>query len=70
MNGIIGRKMGMGQVFAENGKLIPVTYVKCEPNTIYDVKTQERDGYTSVVLGAEDLGKKAAQSFFNVIRGG
>ncbi len=69
MSGIIGRKMGMAQVFSSEGNLIPVTYIKCEPNTVYDVKTEERDGYSSVVLGFEDLGKKATKTRkFRVLR--
>lgn len=69
MNGIIGRKMGMAQVFAENGKLVPVTYVKCEPNKVYDIKTEERDGYSSIVLASESLGNKATKTRkFRIIR--
>ena len=61
--------MGMSQVFSEDGKLIPVTYVKCEPNTVYDIKTEEKDGYSSMVLGFEDLGKKATKTRkFRVLR--
>lgn len=62
MKGIIGRKIGMAQVFSENGKLVPVTYVRCEPNTVYDIKTDERDGYSSVVLGFESLGNAATKT--------
>lgn len=62
MNGIIGKKMGMAQVFNENGKVVPVTYLACEPNTVFDIKTEERDGYSSVVLGAGDLGKRATKT--------
>jgi large subunit ribosomal protein L3 len=69
MSGIIGRKIGMAQVFLENGKLVPVTYIKCEPNTVYDVKTEERDGYSSLVLGFESLEKKATKTRkFRVVR--
>ena len=69
MSGIIGRKMGMAQVFAENGNLVPVTYIKCEPNTVYDVKTEERDGYSSLVLGFEALGKRETKTKkFRVVR--
>lgn len=54
--------MGMGQVFAENGKLIPVTYVKCEPSVVCGLKTVEKDGYSAVVLGFEDLKAKATKT--------
>lgn len=62
MYGIIGRKMGMGQVFSETGKVIPVTYVKCEPSVVYGLKTAEKDGYDAVVLGYEDLGSRATKT--------
>ncbi len=62
MNGIIGKKMGMAQVFDENGKVIPVTYLLCEPNTVFGIKTVEKDGYSSIVLGAGALGKKATKT--------
>ncbi len=62
MKGIIGKKMGMAQVFDENGKVIPVTYLSCEPNTVFDIKTVERDGYSSVVLGSYPLGKKETKT--------
>jgi len=62
MNGIIGRNVGMGQVFGEDGRLIPVTYVACGKNVVVDVKTQERDGYESLVLGFEDLGSRATNT--------
>ncbi|HID92183.1 TPA: 50S ribosomal protein L3 [Candidatus Peregrinibacteria bacterium] len=62
MKGIIGKKMGMAQVFDENGRVIPVTYLSCEPNIVFDIKTVERDGYSSVVLGASPLGKRATKT--------
>ena len=62
MKGIIGKKMGMAQVFDENGRVIPVTYLSCEPNTVFDIKTVDRDGYSSLVLGANPLGKKETKT--------
>lgn len=62
MKGIIGKKMGMAQVFDKAGKVIPVTYLACEPNTVFDIKTEERDGYSSLVLGSGDLGKKSTKT--------
>jgi large subunit ribosomal protein L3 len=50
--GLIGRKVGMTQVFAEDGTLVPVSVVAIEPNTVTRLRTQERDGYTAVQLGA------------------
>ena len=51
MKGILGRKIGMTQVFAENGKLIPVTVVDVEPNIVTQVKTKATDGYEAIQLG-------------------
>ena len=43
--GILGRKIGMTQVFAENGELIPVTVIEANPNVVLQKKTIETDGY-------------------------
>ncbi len=51
MKGILGRKVGMTQVFTKDGKLIPVTVVSCEPNVVMQVKTVEKDGYNAIQLG-------------------
>lgn len=63
--GILGRKLGMTQVFAKDGKLIPVTVVEVEPNVVTQVKTSETDGYEAIQLGfetkREKLSNKAEQ---------
>ena len=51
VNGIIGRKVGMTQVFEESGKVVPVTVIEAGPCPIVQLKTQERDGYEAVQLG-------------------
>ena len=51
--GLIGRKVGMTQIFAEDGTIIPVSVVAVEPNTVTRLRTPERDGYTAVQLGIE-----------------
>ena len=51
MKGILGKKIGMTQVFASNGKLIPVTVVSVEPNVVMQIKTKETDGYEAIQLG-------------------
>src|SRR5690606_32054606 len=56
--GILGRKIGMTQVFAENGDLIPVTVVQAVPNIVLQKKTAETDGYEAVQLGFEDKREK------------
>lgn len=48
---ILGTKLGMSQVFAENGNLIPVTVVETAPNVVVAVKTVESDGYNAIQLG-------------------
>jgi large subunit ribosomal protein L3 len=50
--GVIGRKVGMTQVFTEDGTLVPVSVVAIEPNTVTLLRTAERDGYTAVQVGA------------------
>ncbi len=50
--GLLGRKAGMTQIFAEDGTLVPVSVLHVEPNTVTLVRTAERDGYTAVQLGS------------------
>ena len=56
--GILGRKIGMTQVFAKNGKLTPVTVIAVEPNFVSQVKTVEKDGYNAIQLAAFDKREK------------
>ena len=58
--GILGRKIGMTQVFAENGNLIPVTVVEVAPNVILQKKSAETDGYEAIQVGFEDKREKLA----------
>lgn len=60
MKGILGRKIGMTQVFTEDGVLIPVTVVEATPNIILQKKTNENDGYDAVQLGFEDVKESRA----------
>jgi len=50
--GLLGRKVGMTQVFAADGTMVPVSVVAIEPNTVTLLRTPERDGYSAVQLGA------------------
>ncbi|MCC5890954.1 MAG: 50S ribosomal protein L3 [Alkalibacterium sp.] len=63
--GILGKKVGMTQIFSETGELVPVTVVEVKPNVVLQVKTMETDGYNAVQLGIEDkrevLSNKPAQ---------
>ncbi len=52
--GILGTKIGMTQIFNEEGKLVPVTIVSCEPNVVLQKKTIENDGYEAIQLGFKD----------------
>ncbi len=60
MKGILGRKVGMTQVFTKDGKLIPVTVVEVTPNVVMQVKTVESDGYNAIQLGVVDKKEKNA----------
>ncbi|HOV38138.1 MAG TPA: 50S ribosomal protein L3, partial [Spirochaetales bacterium] len=55
MVGIIGKKVGMTQVFDEKGILIPVTVIQIEPNWIVAKRTAEKNGYSAVVLGSGEV---------------
>lgn len=58
MKGILGKKVGMTQVFTKEGKLIPVTVVEVEPNVVTQIKTTEKDGYEAIQLGYETVSEK------------
>ena len=55
--GLIGRKVGMTQVFAEDGTMVAVSVVAIEPNTVTRLRTTERDGYTAVQIGTDVVKK-------------
>ena len=58
MTGILGKKLGMTQIFAEDGKVIPVTVVEAGPCHVVQVKTPERDGYEAVKVGFQEVRKE------------
>ena len=60
MKGILGRKVGMTEVFTKDGNVIPVTVIEVEPNTVTQVKTVETDGYNAIQLGVCDKKEKNA----------
>lgn len=60
MKGILGKKVGMTQVFTKSGKLIPVTVVEVEPNVITQIKTVEKDGYNAIQLAAVTVREKVS----------
>ena len=55
---IIGKKVGMTQIFDEAGKVIPVTVIEAGPCTVVQKKTEEKDGYNAVQLGYGDVAEK------------
>jgi large subunit ribosomal protein L3 len=55
MKGILGKKMGMTQIFDERGEVVPVTVIEAGPCFVTQVKTPERDGYAAVQLGFEEV---------------
>ena len=60
MKGILGRKVGMTEVFTKEGKVVPVTVIEVEPNVVTQVKSVETDGYNAIQLGVCDKKEKNA----------
>ena len=58
MKAIIGKKVGMSQIFDENGKVIPVTVIEAGPCVVVQKKTSEKEGYEAVQLGFEDISER------------
>ena len=67
--GIIGKKLGMTQVFLENGAVIPVTVIEAGPCTVIQKKTLENDGYSSVQLGFAALSDKKEKKAKKPVKG-
>ena len=59
MKGILGKKIGMTQVFTKSGKLVPVTVIEVEPNVVTQIKTLEKDGYEAIQLGSFTVKEKS-----------
>lgn len=62
MKALVGRKMGMTQVFAEDGTMYPVTVVEVLPNVVTEVKTLEKHGYVAVQVGYEEKRESRANN--------
>ena len=56
--GILGKKMGMTQIFDENENMVPVTVIEAGPCVVTEKRTEEKDGYQAVQLGFEDIKEK------------
>ena len=52
---LIGKKVGMTQIFDEEGKVVPVTVIEVGPCTVTQIKTVEQDGYQAIQLGFKDV---------------
>ena len=52
---MLGKKVGMTQVWNENGKLVPVTVIELAPNVVTQVRTPEKDGYNAVQIAAGEI---------------
>jgi len=63
--GILGKKLGMTQIFKEDGTVVPVTVIKAGPVYIVDIKTPERDGYEAIKVGYEEIDEKRAGKVLN-----
>lgn len=61
MLGLIGKKVGMTQVFDKTGNMLPVTVVKIEPNIVIGDRKEERDGYNAVVIGTFEMKEKSVK---------
>ena len=59
MKGILGKKIGMTQIFTEHGEVIPVTVVEEGPVVVTQIKTTENDGYTAIQVGFQDAKEKS-----------
>ena len=58
MKAIIGKKVGMSQIFDENGRVIPVTVIEAGPCVVVQKKTSEKEGYEAIQLGYEDVAER------------
>lgn len=59
MKGILGKKIGMTQIFTEEGIVVPVTVVEAGPNVVTQIKTVEKDGYSALQVGFGDAKEKS-----------
>ena len=68
MPGILGKKIGMTRLIQDDGRVIPVTVVECQPNEVTQVKTTAKDGYPAVVLGFAKLKKPTKTKKFKTLK--
>ncbi len=68
MPGLIGKKLGMSQVIQDDGRVIPVTYLLCEPSEIVHIKTEATDGYPAIVLGFDAYKNQSKNKKFKTLK--
>lgn len=68
MPGIIGKKLGMSQIIQDDGCVIPVTFIHCQPNTVVQIKTESNDGYPAIVLGFDAYKNPSKNKKFKVMK--
>ena len=65
MKGIVGKKIGMTQIFTEDGRLIPVTVIEAGPCPVVQKKTMEKDGYEAIQVGFDAYAPNRAEKLVN-----
>ena len=60
--GLLGRKVGMTQIYRDDGTAVPITVLECGPCTVLQVRTEDRDGYHALQLGFDDKKRKERHS--------
>lgn len=68
MPGILGTKIGMTRIVQDDGRVIPLTVIQCEPNEVVQVKTADKDGYPAVVLGFDQYKKPTKNKKFRHLK--
>ena len=68
MPGILGKKLGMTRIFQDDGRVIPLTIVECQPNVVTQVKTIEKDGYPAIILGFSEFKKPTKNRKYRFLR--
>ena len=58
LSGFLGKKIGMTQIYTDDGRLLPITLIQAGPCSVMQIKTIENDGYSSIKLGFDDKKKE------------
>jgi len=68
MKGLLGIKLGMTRIMQEDGKVVPITVVKCENNVVTEVKNDKKNGYSAIVLGSLPYHKQTKTKKFKHVK--